>query len=357
MSKLDDIKFITGLDKSRMIKSIEELDLQFLQTWQEIKKIKLPPSYKKVKNIVLSGMGGSGLAGRLVKTLFSDRLGVPIDHIHDYLLPGNVNQGTLYVVASYSGNTEEPISTLTQAVNRGAKIVIIASGGKLAKAAEKLRLPSYIFQEKHNPSNQPRMGLGYNLGSLMGILKRLAILKISDADFLKSLKALKSLDAKFSLATPTSKNTTKKIAKRLSGKIPVIIASEFLEGNAHIFRNQINENGKNYADYFIIPELNHHLLEGMINPKNNQRILNFIFFNSKLYHRKNQKRFKVTQQVLTRQKIAWQEYRLTSGDKLSQSFEMLLGGSYISFYLAVLNKINPSPIPWVDYFKKQLSKK
>ncbi|MBU0707006.1 bifunctional phosphoglucose/phosphomannose isomerase [Patescibacteria group bacterium] len=355
MTILDNKKLFQKLDQSQMAKSIEELNLQFLQTWKEVKSIKLPESYKKVNKVVLNGMGGSGLAGRLVKVLFSDRMSIPIDHMHDYDLPKIVDKNTLYIVVSYSGNTEEPVSTIQKAIRRKAKIFIIANGGRLAKIADKYNIPAYIFEEKYNTSHQPRMGLGYNLGSLIGVLNQLKIIKMTDSDFYSALKIINRKKNHFSSEQASSKNLAKKIAQQIHGKFPVIITSEFLEGNAHIFRNQINENGKNYADYFLIPELNHHLLEGLLNPKLKVNNLIFLFFKSKLFHARNQRRHTITQKVLSRLGITYLEYELTGKKKLSQSFEMLLLGSYISYYLAILNKIDPSPIPWVDYFKKQLS--
>ena len=356
MNILDNPKKMKELDKSQMFASIEQLDLQFKQTWSEIKEINLPKTYRNIDHVVLNGMGGSGLAGRLVKTLFSERMSIPIDHIHDYILPRTVNKKTLFFVVSYSGNTEEPVSTVTKGIKRGAKVFIIANGGKLSQIAKKYKLPNYTFKEEHNPCGQPRMGLGYNLGSLVGILKRLNIIDITDAEFLNSLKIMRVLNNKLSVGVPMRRNIAKKIAQKLHGKMPIIIASEHLEGNAHIFRNQINENGKNFANYYLIPELNHHLMEGMINPKIKVKNLIFLFIKSKLYYSSNQKRHEITQKVLSKQGIPWLDHTLIGKSQLEQSFEMLLLGSYASYYLALLNNIDPSPIPWVDYFKDQLSK-
>ena len=135
-----------------------------------------------------------------------------------------------------------------------------------------------------------------------------------------------------------------------------MIASGFLSGNAHVLANQINENAKTFANYFIISELNHHLLEGLKFPNNNSKNLHFFFFESDLYHPRNQKRYAITKDTLNKFKISHFSYHLTGKTELEQSFEALLFGTYVAFYLAILNSIDPSSIPWVDYFKEELGK-
>jgi glucose/mannose-6-phosphate isomerase len=135
-----------------------------------------------------------------------------------------------------------------------------------------------------------------------------------------------------------------------------MVGSEFLAGNIHVFANQINENAKALAAYFLLPELNHHLLEGLTFPKTNQKLLCFFFLTSPLYDKRNQARVEVTQKVLVKKKIDFTVYPVSSPDKLSAAVEVLVLGSYVSFYLAILYGVNPSLIPWVDYFKAELKK-
>jgi len=110
------------------------------------------------------------------------------------------------------------------------------------------------------------------------------------------------------------------------------------------------------AAYFALPEANHHLLEGLILPKNNSQNLFFVLINSRYYHPRNQKRYTITKKVISRSKVGFLEFRPTAKNKFLQFFEVLSWGSYLSFYLAQLNHKDPSPIPWVDYFKHELQK-
>ena len=134
------------------------------------------------------------------------------------------------------------------------------------------------------------------------------------------------------------------------------VASEHLIGNAHAAANQINENAKRFAGYFTLPELNHHLLEGMKYPQNNPDSLLFIFLESKLYDKRIQKRYAITKEVLKKNMIPFLTYTCDEKTPFGQAAEVLVMGSYLSFYLAVLEGIDPTAIPFVDYFKSEMKK-
>jgi glucose/mannose-6-phosphate isomerase len=301
-------------------------------------------------------MGGSGLAAHVVQSLFRDQLGVPFDVVHGYELPKTVGPKTLYIVVSYSGNTEEPLVTLPLAQQRGAKVLVITTGGKLADIATRQKIPAYIFSDDHNPCRQPRMGVGYNLTALLAILNRLGYVDITDGEFEIALRTIKQASQKFDLTKSEAGNPAKKIALGLKGSMPIVVGSEFLEGNAHIMSNQINENGKNFATYFIVPELNHHLLEGLENPGKWVKGICFFFLESQLYDERNRRRIAITRQIITRLSGQSISYKLSGQNRLAQVLESVCLGSYVSYYLAMLNQLNPTPIPWVDYFKKRLAK-
>ncbi|MEA2088487.1 MAG: SIS domain-containing protein [Patescibacteria group bacterium] len=346
------LKTIKKLDKKNLYNSIQELDLQCGQVVDEMKKINIPSYYKKSDNIIVSGMGGSALGARIIKSVFLEELKIPMEIVNNYKLPACLNKNSLCVISSYSGNTEETISCFNQAKKQKAKIFIIASGGKLAGLAKKYNIPSYIFNPKHNSCNTPRMALGYSIFAQLLLFQKVGLIKISKSELEKNIKTIKIFNKKFALQK--TNNQAIKIAKAMLNKIPIIIGSEFLTGNCRAFRNQINEGPKNFSTFMEIPEINHHLLEGLKNPKTNSKNLIFLFFNSNLYHKRNQLRYKITQKILKQNKIYFIEYKLASKTKLQQSMEFLVLGSYASFYLAMLNNLDPSPNPYVDYLKKQM---
>ena len=354
MTTLNNLQKIKKLDSGRVLDSIEALGAQISQAWQEVGDLKLPATFKNFDKIVLNGMGGSALGADVIRSLFADRLKAPLIVINSYQPPKFLDGKTLYIASSYSGTTEEVIYSLAQAKKKQAKIFVIANGGRLGELVGRKSVSGYVFNPRFNPSGQPRMGLGYSLGAQLGLLKKVGLLDIAEQEIKDSLTGLAKLHRKFGASNPEKNNPAKKLAVFLRNKTALAVAAEFLSGNAHVFANQINENAKNFADYFLISELNHHLLEGLSFPRSNAGHLAFVFFDSRLYFPLNQKRLRITRDVAAKNKIKSFYYRLSGPDKLSQVLEMLVFGSYASFYLAVLNNVNPSKIPWVDYFKAKL---
>ncbi len=355
-SILDTPKKIEKLDSQGMLGSIESLALQCQQAWDDTKAIRPPASYRKVDRILLNGMGGSALGGDVVQHLFQDRLRVPFSVTNQYRLPSWANSRTLCILSSYSGTTEEVLASFRDARRHRAKIVIICAGGTLARLAKRYRLPVYQFEPRFNPSNQPRMALGYSVVGIASLLIRTGHLRITDKEFTAVINHIVRLHKRFGVGVPTRRNPAKQVSKLMHGHMPIIIAANHLSGNAHIAANQINENGKNFAAYFLLSELNHHLMEGLSFPKQSTRQLAFLFLESSFYHPRNQRRLPITQRVAKRKAITIARYRLIGSSLLSQVFEALSFSSYVSFYLAMLNNIDPSPIPVVDYFKAQLKK-
>lgn len=356
MTILDDHKKIKKYDRFRMLETIEDFSLQVQQAWREVKKIKLPKNYRKVEKIVINGMGGSGLSGHMIKELYKEDLRIPLEVINSYTLPWYLDRHTLYIISSYSGSTEEPIGTGKVAAWRKAKILGITTGSKLGAFLKRHNYPGYIFNPKFNYCKQPRLGLPYSLVAHLGLLKKAGFIKISEQEIKQVIELLPKLNKKWSGRIKQKDNLAKQLAVLCQDKIPTIVASQFLSGNAHVMANQINENSKNFSNYFIIPELNHHLLEGLTFPKSARSQFCFVFIESGLYPPRLTARYRVTQKILAKKKIKFIRVKTQSQEKLEQVFEILTLGSYLSFYLAVLNKVDPALIPFVDLFKKELAK-
>lgn len=338
----------TNLDKKNMFGSLRKLGKQVEQVAKIWDDFKLPADYKKINSVVVSGMGGSGLGAHLVKTLFANELKVPIEIVNDYNLSAYVNKKTLVVASSYSGNTEETLTAVMEAKKKRAKIVVLCAGGGLADFAKSNKLPALVFTTENNPCNSPRMGIGYSLAGQLLILSKAGVLNFSK-------NKLTDIAAKLEKYSATLVNAGKELARKTLDKSVWYVASEHLFGNAHVAANQMNENGKRFGGYFAIPELNHHLMEGMLNPESNKKTLLFILLESDLYNKRAQRRYEVTKDVLTKNGINFESYKLTDGDRAGQMCEALALCGYISYYSAILNNIDPTDIPFVDYFKKQMA--
>lgn len=353
---LDNLLEIKKLDSGNMFGSLQLLGNQVEQIWDEAKKFKLSASYKKIDNVVVLGMGGSALGAHLIKSVFAKELNVPIEIVNEYLLPKFVNNKSLVIASSYSGGTEESVFAVQEAKKRKAKIVVISAGGKLAELAKKNRWPALIFGTQNNPCGSPRMGLGYSIAGQLIIFSQVGLLKFKEKEFKNIVSVIAKYDNLFGIKNLAEKNLAKQMAEKTIDHGVIIVGSEHLLGSAHILANQINENAKRYSAYHVLPELNHHLLEGLMNPKNNVENFVFILLESSLYGKRNQKRYEVTKKVLAKQNIKYAVYDCQSKNKLSEAMEVLVFGSYVSYYSAILKNIDSTPIPFVDYFKKEMGK-
>jgi len=357
MSILDDLKQIQTLDKSNVLGSVQQLSLQLKQTQEDLKDLQIPEDYSRVNEIITNGMGGSRLGTRVVERLFEDQLDLPITHRGNYQLPKFLSPDTLAILSSYSGNTEEVLASIEQVMKSGAKILVFSQNGQLTQMAQENNWPGYYgFEPKHNPSNQPRMSIGYQILGIMLMLAKCGLVKIESQEIDQLISFTQTIKTKYNIDISQHENPAKQLAEKLHEKIPVLISSEFMVGATHVWCNQINENAKQLAVKYEIPELNHHLLEGMKFPSNNPENLHFVFMESPLYQSRNQKRYQVTQKVLEGYKIDYTSFKLTGQTQLEQVFELIQFGGYTGFYMSMLNTLDPSPIPWVDFFKKELKK-
>jgi len=353
---LDNLNQYKKLDTGQVAKSISLLPDQVRQVLHEARLIKIPREYSKVTQVVVNGMGGSNLGAGIVKSVFADQIKVPLSITPGYRVPAHVNKNTLYVISSYSGTTEEPLSVYREVKKRGAKIVAITSCAKkkLEKLMIKEDIPGYIFRPEYNPSNQPRLGLGYGIFGMAVLLAKAGLFKIKVKQVEDMIASLEIWDRGLRPVIKTKNNIAKQIAKKLHNQLPVLVGAEFLAGNLHSLRNQLCENSKKFASYLTLPELNHYAMEGLAYPASNKRTLIFLFFDSKFYHPRIQKRSYLTKKVVKKNNIRVIEHKLKGRTKLMQAFEMLQLGTWVSYYSGALNNIDSVKIPWVDWFKKQL---
>ncbi len=365
---LDDKAKILQLDSKNMLGSIQLLGKQVEEVLAQAKKVKIPATYKKANNLVVLGMGGSALGAHLIKSVFLDSLKISVEIVNGYKTPGFVNEKSLVIASSYSGSTEEILSAVVDAKKKKAKILIICSGGKLADWVKQNKVPALIFSTNNNPCGSPRMGLGYSIFGQIALLANAGILKLSPAEIKNAIQTISKFNLLFGVDNPEEKparttdavqsggNPAKQLATSLANKSVWYLASEHLAGNAHIAANQMNENAKRFGGFFIVPEMNHHLMEGTPYPESNKNDIKFVLLESKLYDKRVQKRYEITKQVLDNKKISFTSYLCQENKRLLQACEVLVLGSYVSFYSAMLQGIDPTAIPLVDFFKAQLKK-
>jgi len=340
------------LDSERVLLSLGSVPDQILQAWHEVGAMKL--RLFRPSCVVVSGMGGSGLGPDIFRTAFGTRVRVPFIISNGYSLPGYVNARSYVISVSYSGGTEETVAAYKEASLRGAKRFVVTTGGTLARLAAADNVPCYRFEPRHNPSGQPRMGLGYALGALAALVKKLRLANFSSDDMTRTAAVAREMWHKVRFEESYSRNPAKRLAETLEDKIPVFIATRFLGGALHAITNQLQENAKHFSLFFRVPELNHHVLEALSFPSGINKKLHAVLFDSTLANPLNRERLMLTREVLRKQGVESTLYLLRAEEPLAASLELVMLGGATGVYLALLHKQNPVKIPWVDYFKKHL---
>lgn len=355
MNSLDDPAPMKTLDPSGVLASTELFAKQCEQAWQESSRITFPDSYKPIYNVVICGMGGSRFTPKAIRDVFFDRIKEPVEIVDDYELPAYVDGDTLVILSSFSGTTEEVIACGQEAIRRGAKVTAVAGGGKIADMLAKHNLTGYVFTPTYNPCGQPRIGGGYLLMGHLGLLKALGLLAVTNEEVMDAIAHAKTVAQALTAGVPTEQNAAKQLALRLKDTHPILVTSEFLRGFGNGFANQINETAKMISDSRHIPELNHHLMEGLKHPDSLHRNGLFVFFTSGLYSDKIQKRFVITKDVVAKQGVAVHDVQLVGQTKLAQLLEAFTLSGFVTFYMAMLYDTDPVAIPWVTYFKEKLA--
>lgn len=354
MVNLDNEQEIARLDRENLLRNIQEFPEQVEHCWQDWQKIALPTNFIQAKSVLLCGMGGSGIGNGLATDLAKVSSSIPIYNFQDYGLPGFVNKDTLVIATSYSGNTEETIDVVKKAAEKTKKIITISAGGKLESLSTNFRTPHYRI----NYGSQPRAALGYSLTALLAIFNKLGILEISDEEFQEAILVFKGFQKKIDVNVSTASNLAKTFAQKLSGKIPVIFGSGILSEVARRWKGQFNENAKTASYAEILPELNHNSLVGLQFPKDLSKKIFVIILQSKFDHSRNRLRQKITGEILERAGIGYDFVLLEpSPTPLAEIFQTIIYGDYISYYLAILNKVEPSPVPIIQYLKDKLEEK
>lgn len=347
MVNFDDIK---KLDKQHIFDAIDAQPAQLRLNFADGMSDKLSLEFGLgVHNIVFAGMGGSALAGVIVKNWLGAQLTVPLEVVRGYDLPGYVGGRTLVIVSSASGNTEEAVSCLTNAQRKGAQIIVMSSGGLLEKAAKKKVLLDIALQHY----SQPRLGVFADIKALACVLENLGLTGKVDmrrelenvANFLDTQKAQWNLDA-------PDDNVARSIAKQLHGKASIIYAGPTLASAGYKWKIDINENAKQTASCNVYPELNHNEMQGWLFPENKHAQV--VELHSTLDSERIQKRFVVTRQVLAKHGYEPIEVEVVGSTHIQQLLSTIMLGDYVSAYLGVLNGIDPSPVELVEKFKKEL---
>ncbi len=298
---------------------------------------------KNIHNILITGLGGSGIGGTIISELVADTCKVPITINKDYFLPDFVNENTLVIVSSYSGNTEETLSAMQIAISKKAQIVCITSGGKVLALAKQ-----HQFDFIEIPGGMPpRSCIGF---ALVEMIKVLVSKGFANASLFNDLdKSIALLDAE----NTSIKAEAQKIAEKLHNKFPVLYSLGSCEGTVVRFRQQINENSKMLCVHHTFPEMNHNELVGWT-VKNDTFAV--VTFHTSFDYERTKKRYEVCRPIFEKYASSVIDIKAKGVSKLEQFFYLINIGDWISCYIADLRGIDPVEVNVIDHLKAELAK-
>jgi glucose/mannose-6-phosphate isomerase len=298
---------------------------------------------KQFDNVVVCGMGGSGIGGRLISQWFADTCAVPITLVQDYNVPGFVNEKSLVIGSSYSGNTEETIQAVQDAMAKKATIIGVSSGGELIRLCK-----DNGFEFSKVPGgNPPRSMLAFSIVHLINIFSQA---KLIEADSLDAISRCRHL---LNIELLSIKTSAKELAEFAYNKQLIIYSANQFEGVSVRLRQQFNENAKQLCWHHVIPEMNHNELVGWGGGNEHFAV---VFISGNNNHPKLMRRFELTREIVERKTQHTYSLRAKGANILEETFFLIHIIDWASIYLAELNQQDPMEIKVIDYLKDQLEK-
>ncbi len=349
---LDQPETLKHLDPDSMLERISELPKQCREAWAQAQELTLPRGFGAIDNLVIVGMGGSAIGGALLQDLVSDQCDVPITLVRGYTLPSfAAGPSTLVIACSYSGNTEETLSCFNQALDRDARALAITTGGTLADLAREAQAPVVQF----NYQSQPRAALGYAFILLLGTVHRLGLIRDYGEDVAEAATVMEHRQKDIGIQTPTADNPAKQLAQHITGQLSIVYGAGFLGATANRWKTQFNENAKNWAFFELLPELNHNAVVGLGIPDVVQQNSIVVMLRSNLDRRRIQERWDVTAELMDREGVTARQVWGHGDSKLAQMLSLIHLGDYVSYYVAMLNQVDPTPVDTIAFLKQRLA--
>ena len=296
-----------------------------------------------IQNIIVTGLGGSGIGGTILSELIQDECSIPVLVNKDYFLPAYVNSNTLVIISSYSGNTEETVSAMKQAITKKAQVVCITSGGKIKELADQNNFDTIIIPG----GKPPRSCIGYSLVQLLKV--------IEFNEFVKT-NLLAQVETSITLLNKENtsiKNEAMTIAKLLVDKLTVIYSLGTCEGGAVRFRQQINENSKMLCWHHTLPEMNHNELVGWTTKNENLAV---VTFKTSFDYERTSKRYEICKELFSKYSSSVTDITAKGNSKLEQYLYLINIGDWISCFIADIRNIDPIEVNVITNLKNELAK-
>jgi len=354
MNIMDDLEKIKKLDRQGML----EVEENFYRQLEDSKKIAESVDLNRIKlkrfsGIAILGMGGSGFAGDIIKSLVKDEIDMPVEIVKSYDLPSFVKNDWLVIPVSYSGNTEETIAAARQALKKGCTLLCVTTDGEIEKIAQEnnqvvIKVPSGF---------QPRGASGYLFFSTYLVLGRMGIININAGDVKEALDLVKNKVSQYAREIKTEENYAKQIAFGIGNKLPVIYGtSGILSAVAFRWKCEFNENSKFPSFWSEFPELNHNETVGWENLKELTSNFVLIVFKDSDATAKIKTRIDTTVKIIKNNLSKIIEISVEGRSKLAKALALMYLGDIASVYLALLNETDPTPVDKISVLKSELAK-
>jgi len=321
------------IDKENMLEVLEKFPIQCRDALSLAKGIKVS---KEVSNIVVLGMGGSAIGGDLLKSCMSES-DIPLFVNRNYDLPKYVNEDSLVFAVSYSGNTEETLSACEQAIGKKANVIAVTTGGRLSELCEKvIKIPK---------GYQPRAAVGYLFFPVLGVLYNSGIVNVKNADLNEMMDLLKDFKS--------YEEQAETLAKKIDQKIPIIYSSELMAPVAYRLKTQINENAKSPAFTHTFPEMNHNEINAF--SFMDRRTYIAILLRDEQDHPRIRKRMDICKEIFE-ERVDTEELHTKGKSLLARMFSTIYLGDFVSYYLAIRKRVDPTPVQIIENLKRALLK-
>ena len=353
MRALDDPASYQRLDPQGMRGIVRDLPRQCSAAWEEAQAFELPADYRDVDKVIILGMGGSAIAGDLLRALAALESPVPILSHRRYDLPLLVDSRTLLIASSYSGNTEETLSAFQVALGGDAKKLVVTTGGQLLATARANGIPAFVFRYE----STPRAALGYSLMPLLAIAGKLGIIEAKSADVAEAIAVLEELLRRIGEDVPLAENPAKQLASRLHGRLPVIYGAGLLTDVARRWKTGLNETGEMWAFFEELPEANHNAIVGYGLPADIARAAFVVFLRASSLHPRVLLRYDYTRRALAEAGVKCETVEATGNSPLAHILSTVFFGDYVGLYLAILNRVDPTPTTVIAGLKDWLAQR
>ena len=347
---LDDFASFASIDPYHMLAEIERLPDQLLEAWALGQSLELPP-WEEIKQVLIIGMGGSAIGADLLIGYIAPRCPVPVMLVRNYDIPAwAAGPETLVICSSHSGSTEETLSAFQQALTKGCRVLAITTGGELAVGALEAGACLWIF--KHQ--GQPRAAVGYSFGLLLAVFTRLGLIPDPEDKLAGAIAAMRVQQVNLRAEISVMENPAKRLAGQCFGRTVAVFGADFLVPVARRWKGQIGELAKCWAQSEEIPEADHNLLAGVLNPESALGNVFAIFLRGEGLHPRNLLRANITKEIFMLEGIGTDFFDAPGKNRFEQMWTALHFGDYLAYYLAMAYGVDPTQVEAIDGLKTRL---